>query len=62
MLFDAATVADSATFEKPAEPAAGIAEVFVNGERVWQEGRATGRRPGRALRRQELAPRVFKAS
>lgn len=62
VLFDAGSVADSATFDNPAEPAAGIAQVFVNGQRVWQGGRATGRRPGRALRRQHLRPRAFQAS
>jgi N-acyl-D-amino-acid deacylase len=54
VLFDPATIADAATFEKPKTPATGIAEVFVNGRSVWKDGRATGNRPGRALRRQQL--------
>jgi N-acyl-D-amino-acid deacylase len=54
VLFDPATIADAATFEQPKTPATGIAEVFVNGRSVWKEGRATGNRPGRALRRQQL--------
>jgi len=59
VLFNADTVIDSATFENPAVPAAGIEQVFVNGERVWQNGTATGARPGRGLRRQSLTPLNF---
>jgi N-acyl-D-amino-acid deacylase len=54
VLFDPATIEDSATFDKPKTPAKGIAEVFVNGRSVWKDGRATGNRPGRAMRRQQL--------
>jgi N-acyl-D-amino-acid deacylase len=54
VLFDPATIADAATFDKPRTPATGIAEVFVNGRSVWKDGHATGNRPGRALRRQQL--------
>jgi N-acyl-D-amino-acid deacylase len=43
-------VRDSATCADPKQPAAGIREVFVNGESVWSEGRPTGARPGRVLR------------
>jgi N-acyl-D-amino-acid deacylase len=50
-IFDPATVIDRATFEDPIQPAAGILSVFVNGVAVWSQGRSTGRRPGRALRR-----------
>src|SRR5579883_2879950 len=53
-VFDAATVIDRATFEKPMAPAAGIHLVLVNGEPVWREGASTGARPGRALRRQAM--------
>jgi N-acyl-D-amino-acid deacylase len=53
-VFDPATVIDRATFAEPTQPAAGIAHVFVNGRPVWGEGKATGERPGRALRRQQL--------
>jgi N-acyl-D-amino-acid deacylase len=35
-------------------PAAGIAHVFVNGRLVWSDGKPTGDRPGRALRRQQM--------
>jgi len=50
-LFDAASVIDSASFEDPIKPAAGIHTVIVNGEPVWIEGNATGARPGRVLKR-----------
>ena len=53
VLFDADTVLDAATFEKPATPAEGIETVFVNGRTVWQSGAVTGQRPGRALRLRE---------
>ncbi|MGH7110068.1 MAG: amidohydrolase family protein, partial [Stellaceae bacterium] len=53
-VFDPLTVADRATFAAPTRPAAGIAHVFVNGRPVWREGKSTGERPGRALRRQEM--------
>ncbi len=52
VVFDPGTVADSATFDSPKQPAAGIARVMVNGETVWSDGVTTGARPGRALRRQ----------
>jgi N-acyl-D-amino-acid deacylase len=53
-VFDPLTVADRATFEEPTLPAAGIVAVFVNGRPVWQDGRPSGERPGRVLRRQQL--------
>ena len=53
-VFDPAHVADRATFEAPMTPAAGIEHVFVNGRPVWAEGKPTGERPGRALRRQQM--------
>ena len=51
VMFDAETVADRATFDEPTRPAAGIDVVMVNGAVVYEEGRHTGNRPGRALRR-----------
>lgn len=62
VLFDPAAVRDAATFDKPATPAEGIAAVIVNGRITWREGRATGERAGRALRRQDLAPLAYRAS
>ena len=50
-IFDAATVCDRATFEKPAQTPVGIAHVIVNGIPVLRNGVVTGARPGRALRR-----------
>ena len=50
-LFNPETVIDSATFEKPTTPAVGIDMVLVNGEIIREQGRVTGARPGRALKR-----------
>ena len=52
VVFDAATVKDTGTFSEPAQPAAGIDLVMVNGRVVWRAGRHTGARPGRVLRRE----------
>ncbi|HYB53799.1 MAG TPA: amidohydrolase family protein, partial [Thermoanaerobaculia bacterium] len=49
VLFDPKTVVDRSTFEKPQELAQGIEAVFVNGEAVWEKGKAPGARPGRVL-------------
>lgn len=49
VLFDPATVIDHSTFEKPQELPAGIERVFVNGQVVWEEGKATGARPGMVI-------------
>ncbi|MDB5872667.1 MAG: dan [Ramlibacter sp.] len=51
-LFDAETVDEAATYEKPIAPAHGIEAVIVNGTVVWQDGRPTGSRPGRVLARE----------
>ncbi|MGH7062085.1 MAG: amidohydrolase family protein, partial [Stellaceae bacterium] len=53
-VFDADSVIDRASFAEPTQPAAGIEHVFVNGRPVWSEGKPTGERPGRALRRQAM--------
>jgi N-acyl-D-amino-acid deacylase len=53
-IFDPETVIDRATFAEPTLPAAGIAHVLVNGRPVWSDGKPTGERPGRALRRQQM--------
>ena len=50
MLFDPATVTDTATFDNPKRQAAGISHVIVNGECAIEDGRPTGRLAGRALR------------
>ena len=49
-VFDAATVADKATFEQPHQPSVGFAYVFVNGQKVLDHGKLTAARPGRGLR------------
>ena len=50
-VFDAGTVDEAATFARPIQPAKGIEAVITNGAIVWQDGRPTGARPGRVLRR-----------
>lgn len=52
VLFDPETVADRATFDQPKQPAAGIRRVMVGGEVVYENGAATGARPGRMLLRE----------
>jgi N-acyl-D-amino-acid deacylase len=49
VLFDPKTVIDRSTFEKPRELSVGIQTVWVNGEAVWENGKAPGARPGRVL-------------
>ena len=51
VLFDATTVADRATLTDPHLPSSGINTVWVNGEIVYEKGRATGNFPGRVIRR-----------
>jgi N-acyl-D-amino-acid deacylase len=51
VLFDPATVADRSTFEDPKALSVGIDKVWVNGQLVWQDGKTTGARPGRGVRR-----------
>jgi N-acyl-D-amino-acid deacylase len=49
VVFDPATVADTATFENPHAYAVGVKHVWVNGVQVLKDGEHTGRKPGRAL-------------
>ena len=51
VVFDPGTVADLATYERPAVHPAGIRDVIVNGRPAVRDGRETGERPGRLLRR-----------
>jgi N-acyl-D-amino-acid deacylase len=51
VVFDPATVADSATFDRPTERAAGIHSVYVNGAPVWEGQAFTGQHAGRVLNR-----------
>ena len=50
VIFDPATIADRATYEKPHQLSVGIKEVFVNGTKVVHEGRHTGSKPGKIVR------------
>ena len=48
-IFDAATVRDQATYEKPHQYAEGFSHVIVNGQVVVDNGEMTAARPGRVL-------------
>ena len=52
VLLDPATVLDRSTPDAPHELSSGIREVWVNGGRVWKDGKPTGRRSGRVIRRE----------
>ena len=49
VVFDPATIADRATFDKPHQYAVGVKHVFVNGVQVLKDGEHTGAKPGRAV-------------
>jgi N-acyl-D-aspartate/D-glutamate deacylase len=53
VVFDPKTIIDRATFQEPQLTAEGVQRVFVNGVEVWSDGKITGERPGKALRRSE---------
>jgi N-acyl-D-amino-acid deacylase len=50
VVFDPATIADHATYEKPQQYATGMKHVFVNGRQVLRHGEHTGETPGRFVR------------
>jgi N-acyl-D-amino-acid deacylase len=49
VVFDPASFRDGATYQNPHRYNPGLASVLVNGEVVFEEGRHTGKRPGRVL-------------
>ena len=53
VLFDPTTIIDRSTFQEPQLTSEGVKRVFVNGEEVWADGKVTGNRPGKALRRSQ---------
>lgn len=50
VIFDARTIADRSTWEKPSAMAVGVRDVLVNGTLVLHNGALTGQSPGRYLR------------
>jgi N-acyl-D-amino-acid deacylase len=50
VVFDPATIADRATFEKPQQYAVGVSHVWVNGVQVLADGTHTGAKPGRFVK------------
>ncbi len=50
VVFNPATVADKATFEKPHQVSVGVEYVFVNGVAVIDQGKHTGAMPGKIVR------------
>ena len=50
VVFDPATIADHATFAKPAQYATGVTQVFVNGIHVLRDGEPTGAAAGRFVK------------
>ncbi len=50
VLFDAETITDHATYEKPHQYATGMIHVFVNGTQVLKGGQHTGALPGRFVK------------
>ena len=51
VLFDPATVIDRATPQEPHLTSVGIEHVWVNGAEVFTDGKTTGAKPGRVIRR-----------
>ena len=51
VLFDPATVIDRATPQEPHLTSVGIARVWVNGAEVFSDGKTTGAKPGRVIKR-----------
>ena len=56
IVFDPRTVTDRATFAEPSLPSEGFQVVLVNGQVVFENGKYTGAKPGRVLRRPGYRP------
>ncbi|MEY2884029.1 MAG: hypothetical protein RL490_1753, partial [Pseudomonadota bacterium] len=50
VVFDPATIADHATYAKPAQYASGVSQLFVNGVQVLKDGEPTGAAAGRFVK------------
>ena len=50
VVFDAATIQEHSTFERPHQLSTGVQHVFVNGVQVVRDGWHTGAKPGRIVR------------
>jgi len=50
MIFDANTIMDRATYERPHQLSVGVMHVLVNGVPVVADGKVTGAKPGRIVR------------
>ena len=50
VVFDPATIADHATYERPRQYATGVRDVLVNGVQVLRGGEPTGATPGRIVK------------
>jgi N-acyl-D-amino-acid deacylase len=58
VVFDPATIADKATYERPHQYAVGMRHVWVNGVRVLKDGEHTDAKPGRVVRGPGWKPRT----
>jgi N-acyl-D-amino-acid deacylase len=50
VIFDPATIADHAEFDKPHQYATGVTDVFINGVQVLKDGEHTNAKPGRFVK------------
>jgi dihydroorotase/N-acyl-D-amino-acid deacylase len=55
VVFNPATISDRATFETPHQYAEGVSAVIVNGQVALADGKMTGERAGRVLRRRQTS-------